>query len=270
MNTVHTLLVALLGAIGLSCLGLVLASLRTRKIWGRRKSSDPRRPWRAYENWSSGFSFPAVEDARAIKIAWLVGAGNALLAAGLIWAAHAEGFLPQFTVAMDVYGLAVLAAFGVALCRQARLRRHGLARLVLEEFPIVPGRSLVGAVVCAKAVPVVGLFRIRLKCTRTMVGAESPLSNVLLECQREVQPAPAGNRKRTVVPLNISIPEELPSKTDPGEMPDVRWTLTVAADTNGLAFEAAFDLPVYRVADVALIERNAASEMEGLNGEEAS
>jgi hypothetical protein len=135
--------------------------------------------------------------------------------------------------------------------------KYGSPRLALTEFPVVPGRRLVGIVTCQRHVQAEGAFRITLKCVRTTGAGKQRHTETLSEETVEVSEDLAPDRLGTGVPMDLAVPGNLPPTSTPDDDADVTWTLSVKAATPGVDFGAEFALPVFRVAEEGLIEKRA-------------
>jgi hypothetical protein len=251
----------LIAGIGVFILAVGIRAGRAERRRALLLAEHPGRPWRADGRWRRGFVFGENRSMAwwaaggAIFLAFAATAGWTLLVRDAPWPVLAVlGLFGLIGV-----GLLVMAAHGAL-----RAAKYGAPRLALTEMPAAPGRTLVAIVLCRKHVAAESAFRVTLKCERTTArDGDTPrrvetLHESTVEVQRDQNLA--AEREGTAIPVELPIPAELPETSAPGADPGVKWTLTVAAATPGVAFSAEFDLPVFRVDNEALIERRPARE----------
>ncbi len=144
-----------------------------------------------------------------------------------------------------------------AIYTTLRYCKYGDPALMLTEWPIATGRPFVGAVLIGRHLEQeTGGVKVTLKCERkttTGSGKHAKTHVEELYCTSTVATRDMGSGSRSAIPFTLPIPDRLPSR-DIQSNPAIEWTLKVDAETPGIDFGAEFAVPVYEVADPALIQ----------------
>ena len=269
---------------GAGCLviGLgVRAALRQRKL-ADIAAHDANRLWDARKDWASGsVRASSVKD---MLIYWGWGLGLSVFMSMFVFAVVAAS-APLFAKA--IVGLfCLIAAFMVVRAVALTLRQivHGTPVLYLSEVPIVPGRSVIGAVRTHSPLRA-EKWQVRLQCFVPQTDSDSSsekravvgrLTQQLDEatgghkawrtsdwrgtCACSLDLPPAGDAKmdsegRAMLPVSIEVPARAPGTSlEPGSA--VTWVLAVKAKSFPVSFSAAFELPVF-YADEGEIKKGA-------------
>jgi hypothetical protein len=152
----------------------------------------------------------------------------------------------------------VFPAIGVGLAGWAgraalRARRFGVSRLELAAVPVPVGRTLAGAVHTRLTTPPPGGFALTLTALRTTRGGpdHDVATRVLWqdEAHSAGQLSGDGEGVHVIAPVAMRIPPDAPGTDHSDPDDEVSWRLEVEAETPGLDYAAAFELPVYRTED---------------------
>jgi hypothetical protein len=221
-----------------------------------RKSAEkehPERPWRADRRWAEGFEFGSRQGARAAG-AWALAVLLGLFVGMFVYLVVIE-HAPLFArVIVGVFALAPLAMLAGAVYSTLRWLKYGSPRLVMAEMPAVPGRELRCAVLCRRHVRAESPYKLTLKCSRTTGSGKHSTTRTLHESTAEVTSDLGDRYGGTAVPVELSVPEGLPSTSSEADG-RIDWRLEVSAATPGVDFKVGFDLPVFDVEDENLIEK---------------
>ncbi|HOX07874.1 MAG TPA: DUF3592 domain-containing protein [Planctomycetota bacterium] len=222
--------------------------------WRRAHPREARTqsPWREDRRWAAGFVFPSPEGADLTRI-WGTSLFIAALVAPLIILAALTDGSPVFRRVFAGFCALMWLPFPVlAVYFTFRYRKYGSPRLVLNEMPVVPGRSMAAALLLDRRLDARGPITFTLHCRHLPRFDEDDCAEKLYKGVVEVAP----ERESTgTVRFEMPIPAGLPSTTPRGREPAVKWTLQVTADAPGVDFLVNFDLPVFNVADESLIEK---------------
>jgi hypothetical protein len=241
---------------GASVMIMGVRGSRAKRRRARFLAEHPGQPWRADKRWASGFVF---ESHAGAKLAgqWTGAVFMAVFISMFVFVVLTQS-APLFAlIIVGIFVLVTLWWLGYSAYQTAQLVKYGSPRLAMAELPAAPGRTLTAIVLCRRHVDVEGAFRVTLKCQRTTGSGDSSKTETLHESSIEVPHDRDLARERggTAIPVEMPIPADLPSISEPGESPSVKWTLSVKAATPGVDFSAAFDLPVFRVDNESLIEK---------------
>jgi len=159
-----------------------------------------------------------------------------------IW--NSGGFGKYFVVGFPAVGLAVAIGAIVLLGRQLK---YGRSILELTETPARIGGELRGTVRVRRRIDAADGFVIKLKCLQRIQSGEDSHDRTIWEGQAHAvgtSSSVVGNE--TTIPVRIAIPGGIPESSPPGTDNAVRWELSLSADTPGLDYKAAFDVPVFQ------------------------
>jgi hypothetical protein len=262
-------------AAGVLVIGLgVSTKLRQRKLVGIA-AHDANRLWDARKDWAEGcVRASTVKD---MLIYWGWGLGLSLFMSVFIIAVMKEG-APLFAKA--IVGLFCLTAALMLLKAVTLTLREivqGTPVLYLSEVPVVPGRTVLGAVRTHSPLRS-ERWQVRLRCFVPTTGKNTSsedrervarLTEQLRAaagqqrswassdwrgmCAFNLDLQPAGDAKldsagRSMLPVSIEVPAGVPGASlDPGFA--VYWVLAVKARSFPVPFSASFDLPVFYADD---------------------
>jgi hypothetical protein len=214
------------------------------------RAAHPDEPWRWREDWAAGRIVGAGE--RAVLGAWAFALFWCLVSAPIVI------FVPRQLHAhpAGVVGL-LFPAVGIGLLVRAARRSLEVAKFGTPIFrmPAVPaalGGELRGTIETRFAAPPPAGVDVKLTCIRRTVSGpprRTVWEHILWrdECVvpvSEIAPSLAG----AAIPVRFALPADQPAAN--GENPDdaIVWRLDAAADVPGVAFEARFEVPVFRTA----------------------
>ncbi len=240
------------GGVGFTLLTLAWRGKGAAEATARRRQAMPDQPWRWRPDWEQG----RIEDSSRSG-AWVAAAG-AFVWNLISWPSAFLAFhkgVPKNQP--GVYVILLFPAIGVLLLVSAlraaiRRAKYGTSVLQLRPSPGVVGRALQGAV-AVRMQPPAGGFRVTLSCIRrerTGSGKNSSVSERVLwqDVAESVAPRREG-ADRLAVPVGFRLPADV-APTDPITGDNrVLWRLQLHADTPGVDYDSAFEVPVFHTRD---------------------
>ncbi len=256
---------------GVLVIGMVAGGYRRGMDLANMPVQDASRVWNARTDWAAGRVRASM--VRDMLIYWGGGLGLGLFAAILIVVVLKQD-APLFAKAIvgfycPVPSLMLLKALALTL----RQMVHGTPTLCLREVPVVPGRSVLGALRTHRT-PRADRWHMRLHCyvpdtdnyssadlkervrqvTEQLESAggqrsSCSVSDMRGRCAFSRDLQPVGDAKldaegHSMLPVSIEIPNGAPASSIALDF-KVTWTLQVRARSFPLGFRAEFDLPVF-------------------------
>ncbi len=241
---------------------------------------DANRLWNTREDWAKGFVKPST--GKEMLVGWGFGLGLTVFLSIFVIVMLSEG-APTFAwVVIGIFSLIAFAMLARAISTTLRYLVHGTPMLYLGEVPIVPGRTVTGAVRTHKPLAT-DRWTLQLKCflghasnnsssdakrqmreitrrLRDATGQHAALrrSSWRGSCAYSERLSPAGepttdSSGRIMLPVSIAVPDGVSACSLEAPL-TVTWVLEVKARAFPLSFSASFDLPVF-YADEEEIER---------------
>lgn len=245
------------GTVGFGlCFGGIYATVERKKrqsLLGRH----PDRPWLAEQKWSQ-FVITG-SPLRNVLISWGVGLFFGLLLCPIVIAMKNDPAVPDFALAVvGFFCLLVVSALVGAVYSTLQYLKYGTPRLILSQLPIRIGCVTNVTIMVSRAVDPEDGVNCTLTCEKkTSHGGSQSRTHV--EFSKTTLIGKNSGRftsRSTTIPVSLEIPENLPPREQEGTE-TVRWKLEVRAATPGVDLGVTFeDLPVYRVNDPSLLEKN--------------
>jgi len=237
--------------------GGIFGTIRERRK-AAKLAQYPGKPWKAEEIWNN-FTISSSS--------WVAAAGKVALGAFItvfVWifvlVMGSESDVPF--LAKAIIGFFTLLALGFdasAAYSLFQYFKYGNSTLVLSQIPLVPGQEFAGAIVIGKKVTLNKGASLKLRCEKSHTSGSGKNSTTKkTDLFKDIQSVNAdlsrGAMNRTVIPFSFKIPDHgLSRNTDTN--PSFRWFLNVEIDTPGIDFVAEYDLPVYCVKSLDLVEK---------------
>jgi len=226
----------------------------------RKTSIDPSRPWIGDGPWD-GFQIKSSGWTDVI-LAWVVALGISLFISIFAVFVFSDPTVP--IVVKGIIGAFVLLAVGLvirAVYMTMRRLKYGDSLLLLSQIPLIPGAEFSGVVLTKMALKTEEGCKATLRCieiTRKESGGsdnETTYSeDVKFEKSLVVRAdLNRGPTNRSAIPIRFDIPGHLPARFLTG-YPQIRWKLVLEAETTGVDYFAEFELPVYMVDDLSLVQ----------------
>ncbi len=251
------LMSGLFGSVGLVITLFGFFSYFSTKRRNEILAADPQRPWKAEQQWK-GFTVMSDGPGRLL-VMWGVALFMNLFISVFVIALATDPTAPLF--AKMIIGLFVLIAIGL-LCHAIYLTfqhfKYGNTSLQLSQMPLVVGQNFSAVILVGRHLEMPKGCTVTFKCKRALTtgsGKHSHTTTTELhtETQTVTQDLFRPEKGRSAIPVTFTVPPHLPPR-DAESNPKFTWVLEVAAETPGIDFATEFDLPVYRVADPALVE----------------
>jgi len=227
--------------------GLMIGSFfgaRKLKQAQAREREFPDEPWRWREDWVSGRIVSS--NRNTMWGAWIF----ALLWNGIssmVWF-----FLPQELAKGNKAALLglIFPAVGLGLLIWAvratlRWRKFGVVTLELTRSPVLLGGELSGLITTTASLASARVLKLQMTCLEHDRRGKNNATRLLWEDRKELEAAAL--HVTTGIPIFFQLPRD---GTPTSPRPDsvfVKWQLEVKAETAGVDFGAAFELPVFGV-----------------------
>jgi hypothetical protein len=230
--------------------GLLAAGLIGRRMESRKteaEKSHPGKPWLWREDWAAG-RIRSSDGALAWFVTFfaLVWNGMSWPIAVMVWLKDDVERAPRLLV-----GLFPLIGAGMAMwCAYLWLRRlkWGASEFEMAAVPGVLGGPLAGVIHAPSGIRPADGFRLRLVCNESTSETRGGKSSTNVEARWESEQSIhrefiSGSGGGTHIPVKFLVPYDLPPSGD-----DITWKLEVTAETLGIDYFAAFDVPVFKTA----------------------
>jgi hypothetical protein len=217
------------------------------------KSPDDEKPWLKRKDWAEGRITSS--SRKAVLILWIFVAfwcaASAVISLAVVpQELHRGNRAALIALIFPVIGIAMLI---YALKTTLAWRRFGQAIFEMAAIPGAPGGTLEGEIqVNARLRPEHGLH-LRLSCVRrTTTGSgksRSTSEKILWQDDKWLRPdLPQTGPNATGIPVYFQLPDNQPEST-PGKGDGVHWRLEALAKMRGPNFQAAFEVPVFKLAE---------------------
>ena len=247
-----TLAAIMFSAVGFGLLGLVITTWRAE-----RRQLVPAvpglKPWQTREDWVSG----EIRDSDRMTgtvLVWL-GAMTLLVSLPCLLASSAEllrnGGDALAVLGLLPFGLGLLLFRGGRRSRASR-RRYGRSVLQLASVPGVIGGRIAGAVRIERRVDSPAGFIVRLFCTETSGSSsndDGPTSRVVWEDERTIVRELQSVTDDMAVPVLFEIPYDCRQTDEDRQHDPITWTVSIRSVTEGVDYQAEFDVPVFQTVD---------------------
>jgi hypothetical protein len=241
------LFAAVFGGVGFGLLAAAYFGRGMEKRKERAEKSYPGKPWMWREDWAAG-RVRSSEGALAWFVTFFAGVWNAVSwpVAWMAWYDGRAERTPQLLVAIFP-----LAGAGMALwCAYLWLRRlkWGVSEFEMAAVPGVIGGPLAGVIHAPGGIRPADGFRLRLVCNESRSESNGGDSSTSVEARWEREQTIhrellSGSQGRTLIPVKFLVPFGQPPSGD-----SITWQLEVKAETLGIDYFAAFEVPVFKTA----------------------
>ncbi|HNV69225.1 MAG TPA: DUF3592 domain-containing protein [Candidatus Ozemobacteraceae bacterium] len=246
------------GAAGLGVMLFGLYSFLHERKKNKALEANPQRPWKAEEQWK-GFTVISHSYGQLL-VTWGIALFMNLFISIFVVALATDPTAPL--IAKMVIGLFGLVAVGL-LCYAVYLTlqylKYGNSSLQLSQMPLVTGQDFSAVIIVGRHLEMPKGCTVTFKCRRALTtgsGKHAHTTTTELHTDTQIiqQDLFRPEKGRSAIPVSFKIPPHLPPR-DVESNPKFTWVLEVAAETPGIDFTTEFDLPVYHVADLSLVER---------------
>jgi hypothetical protein len=230
--------------------GLLAAALVGRRMESRKteaEKSHPGKPWLWREDWSAGrirsYDGPLAWFVTFFAIVWN---GMSWPIAVMVWLKDDVERAPQLLLA-----LFPLIGAGMAMwCAYLWLRRlkWGVSEFEMAAVPGVLGGPVAGVIHAPGGIRPADGFRLRLVCnestSETRGGETSTNVDARWDSEQTIhRELVSGSGGGAHIPVKFLVPYDLPPSGK-----DITWKLEVKAETLGIDYFAAFEVPVFKTA----------------------
>lgn len=234
-------------AVGFGGIAFLLANRRKMLELAALEEATPDAPWLWRPDWAAGqLAYPTRVGLRLI---WIVAAFWNFFTGPIVFRFLREGRANPWMLLLPLAGVLLLVQ---AVRATLRFRRYGVSRLDLSTVPGVIGKSLEGVLrVPARLRPPDG-FRAVLTCTRMRTSGDSSTPTILWQEERSI-PGEAGGTAaapETRIPIAFDLPPDARPYDTRNLQEKVVWGLRVSARMPGVDYDAKFDVPVFRTAEI--------------------
>lgn len=214
-------------------------------------------PWLKRKEWTESRLMTTVR--KSVLLLWIFVAfwcaGSAVIALAVVpQQMHQGNHLALLALIIPLIGLTIVV---LALNTTLAWRKFNRTVFQMAAFPASPGGVLAGKIVVpARLKPEHGLH-VRVTCVRRAVTG--PTNNlrttdkVLWEDEKWLRANLPQTGGTTEIPVYFALPDKLPESTvTAGD--GTHWKLEASAKLDGPNFQAAFEVPVFKVAELPAVE----------------
>jgi hypothetical protein len=249
-----TLLSAMVVCIGLPLLIFGITAKKQALKAKPRESGNDEKPWNQRKDWAQGRI--ASVSRRAILLLWIFvvfwNVVSTVIAFAVMSQANRSGSHAAFiTLIFPVVGVAVLI---YAAKTTLAWRRFGQSIFEMAAVPGALGGTLEGMIQVKTRLRAEHGLHLRLSCVRrTTTGASnnrSTTEKILWQDEKWLRAdLPQTDLQATGIPVHFRLPDNQPvSSANPGD--GIHWKLDASARLRGPDFQATFEVPVFKLAEL--------------------
>lgn len=218
-------------------------------MFGQQNNRREAKPWLKNKKWASG-RIPATGDAASFIGLGIVSSGCAVIAIVIFF--YQNEVQPRSRNWLPV---GVLSFFTVCFCAgafytRALREKFGRTFFKLDSIPGIVGGVLSGVIQFENPHQEPTTYLIKLQCLKMMPStADSSKfeSEVVWENRQAVSISKESVGQSRDIPVRFHIPGNALETGDPCSRRNIIWQLEAHAKLHGLDFNAAFEVPIYRI-----------------------
>jgi len=233
---------------------VVIAAVRTAAANAVLRQQNPDKPWLWRKEWSDGV-IVSRSGAQSVTLGFFAVIWNAITVPAAYIVLSSEDIRHEpFVLLILIFPVVGLFLFIAAVYQLLRARKYGESRVMLPHIPVSIGATCRGEVVThVKERPENG-FDLKLQCLhRVVTGSGRNRSTSETELWREDQRVSGLVAIPSVDGFRVPFTFDIPGDTSPTnyDVPSdqIVWRLTVNAETPGIDYAAAFELPVFATSE---------------------
>ena len=240
------------GGAGSGVIAFAIYSSRSQRGQQKREDDHPDEPWRWNPEWDS----PVLKDGGNKLLIFAIAFASLwnLISAPipfLIWEEVTDkgNTAALFALLFPLVGLGLIA-WVVWLLMQRR--RYGNATFTLDSLPVALGGQLSGKLHIPTKLAEGDLLNVHLDCVRRRITGSgkhrSTDEDLLWQDSQRLRLQPHHLMQGTRVHIAFPVPEDQPQTDGRNPRDAIVWRLRMSAETPGVDFSAAFEIPVFQTA----------------------